>query len=137
MTSTDFTAPVMLGHAWPPGDRTQLKIWCERCDRFHLHMRHDDNPECPYRYWDHGNGGPPCECPPGAGDRWTEAHCLLDSGSPLRRTGYWLREVPDDVPIMPPKPFKRRSGFDPVELPDPYVVAIQAAWSDYFYREEL
>jgi hypothetical protein len=85
--------------AWPSADGRTLQAWCPPCGKLHTHGRHgadqDCGPACPCPM--HGGGHnslrSPCLCPPGSGDGHRGAHCASLSRSPMKATGYVIREV--------------------------------------------
>lgn len=85
--------------AWPGPDGRTLQAWCPWCQVWHVHGRHgadaDCGPACPCGMHGgrHHSYRGPCLCPPGSGDGHRGAHCYSLSRSPLKETGYVIREV--------------------------------------------
>ncbi|SRR6266487_636246 len=71
-------------------DGVHLTFWCPWCRSNHWHGAHSTlcGPECSCA---RHQGGGPCTCPRGSGNGHRVAHCWTNS--PLRLTGYILREV--------------------------------------------
>jgi hypothetical protein len=94
--------PILM--AWPSEDGRTLQAWCAPCGRFHTHGRHGHpgtcwrllrgrECECALHAEPYSMRRIPCTCPPGSGDGHRGAHCASLSRSPMKATGYVVREV--------------------------------------------
>ena len=85
--------------AWPSANGVTLLAWCPWCQVWHVHGRHGADSDCARRgcrcqlHGGNHHARLPCTCPPGSGDGHRTAHCYSLSRSPLKATGYVIREV--------------------------------------------
>jgi hypothetical protein len=89
--------------AFPSPDGRTLLGFCYWCQVWHVHGRHGHPDDCRRRlkgqdctcglHPDYHASRGPCTCPPGSGDGHRTAHCYTLSQSPLKATGYVVREM--------------------------------------------
>ncbi len=74
VTRPDADIPVLLAEPDPDRPKTTIRAWCPWCRRWHYHGAFLDGQVYAHKV----------------------AHCPHDGGSPLLKTGYYVKRQPED-----------------------------------------